>query len=222
VTESTPYCPHCFAELRPGTVLVPTLVDGALDFPGDQHAATYHYGGSGELEACLKCPECGYSVIGRGKTHLFRQEKQYGCMFYAVANLLAREDLIPGDTVLRDISFERFAFRMRKKGINLRHFFYDPDYPCTRVTWKRIFPRAAVANLPLYVTYSYGGPYKHTVGVVLRPGKSVVILDSCRQEPLLFESQQDFLGSDYAKAHRICAVTDDRLDAHPQVYAHVV
>jgi len=56
-----PTCPKHGVELEPGRAIENTLT-GEPDFIGDDEVITMHYGGSGKVIPCLKCPECGYSV----------------------------------------------------------------------------------------------------------------------------------------------------------------
>jgi hypothetical protein len=55
-------CMKCHGPMERGVALKQTFVGGTPDFIGDTHASTMYAGGPGKLEACWKCPDCGWSV----------------------------------------------------------------------------------------------------------------------------------------------------------------
>lgn len=63
--DSKPICARCGGEMKPGKALLNTLA-GYPDFPGDtgrESGSTMSYTGPPALVDCLKCLDCGRSVI---------------------------------------------------------------------------------------------------------------------------------------------------------------
>lgn len=56
-------CRRCHVAMKPGIALIPTLVAGVPDFPGDACGVTLSESGEGEVLKVMKCPECGYSFV---------------------------------------------------------------------------------------------------------------------------------------------------------------
>lgn len=64
--EEKNLCPRCRkAAMSYGFALKQTWVSGLPDFPGDSSmiGQTMVVGGPGKLVTCLKCPECGHSIL---------------------------------------------------------------------------------------------------------------------------------------------------------------
>ena len=57
-----PICRRCNCEMNEGLYTKQTFVSGIIDFPNDTRASTFSAGGTGKLDECLKCPECGHSI----------------------------------------------------------------------------------------------------------------------------------------------------------------
>lgn len=56
-------CPKCDGEMKPGKAILQTWEAGVPDFPGQTIGITMHAGGPGRLSDCLKCSQCGYSIM---------------------------------------------------------------------------------------------------------------------------------------------------------------
>lgn len=57
-------CRKCGGQMRPGVAMAQTFVGSVPDFAGDDHASTMSAGGPGVMTGCMKCEDCGWSVIG--------------------------------------------------------------------------------------------------------------------------------------------------------------
>lgn len=54
-------CDKCGAEMQPGKAMLST-VTGSPDLIGGE-VVTFSPGGPGKLVDCMKCPQCGWSVM---------------------------------------------------------------------------------------------------------------------------------------------------------------
>lgn len=61
----TDKCRRCGGSMVPSKALLNTWVAGVPDFPGseDLTGQTMHHGGPGKLVDCLKCADCGWSLL---------------------------------------------------------------------------------------------------------------------------------------------------------------
>lgn len=64
--RSQKICKRCAGALVAGRAIAQTYVSGVEDFASDEYAITFSAGGPGELVACLKCAECGWSMTQGG------------------------------------------------------------------------------------------------------------------------------------------------------------
>jgi hypothetical protein len=55
-------CRKCNTKMTTGIYIKQTYVGGMEDFAGDGRASTFYAGGTGEIDVCWKCPDCGRSV----------------------------------------------------------------------------------------------------------------------------------------------------------------
>jgi hypothetical protein len=39
-----------------------TYIGGIEDFAGEGYSSTFHAGGTGKVDVCWKCPDCGRSI----------------------------------------------------------------------------------------------------------------------------------------------------------------
>lgn len=63
-----PICRKCGGAMKPGKAMWQTFI-GAPDFPGDKGTelgCTISPGGPGKLIDCMKCEQCGWSLVGGG------------------------------------------------------------------------------------------------------------------------------------------------------------
>ncbi len=56
-------CRKCGARMGPGKATGQTFTGGMKDFDDDDGPVTFSVGGPGRLIDCLKCPDCGHSIL---------------------------------------------------------------------------------------------------------------------------------------------------------------
>ena len=55
-------CRKCNKDMSLGIYTKQTYVGGMEDFAGDGYSSTFSAGGTGKVDVCWKCPDCGRSV----------------------------------------------------------------------------------------------------------------------------------------------------------------
>ncbi len=55
-------CRKCNKDMNLGIYTKQTYVGGMEDFAGEGYSSTFHAGGTGKVDMCWKCPNCGRSI----------------------------------------------------------------------------------------------------------------------------------------------------------------
>jgi hypothetical protein len=55
-------CRKCNKDMNLGIYTKQTYVGGMEDFAGEGYSSTFSAGGTGKVDVCWKCPDCGRSI----------------------------------------------------------------------------------------------------------------------------------------------------------------
>ena len=62
VVPLQPVCNKCRTQMVDSIALQQTYIGGIEDFAGEGYSSTFHAGGTGKVDVCWKCPDCGRSI----------------------------------------------------------------------------------------------------------------------------------------------------------------